>query len=111
MNKSIVLLSAFAAATLAGAAIAQEGPGGPMGRDTDGDGYISRAEVSASAQQNFDRLDTNGDGIVSFEEFEAISLSKFDQTDTNADGLLSREELQAARPERGEGGRRGRRRG
>ncbi len=109
MNKSIVLLSAFVAATLAGAAIAQEQPGGPMGRDTDGDGYISRAEMTAQAQQRFDDIDSNGDGVISFEEYSVGSQSAFDRVDTNADDLLSQEELKAGHTERSE--RRSQRRG
>lgn len=109
MKKSIVLLSALAAATFAGAAFAQEPPAGPMGRDTDGDGYISRAEMTAQVQLRFDEIDSNGDGVISFEEYSVGSQSAFDKADTNADDLLSQEELQAGHTERSE--RRDRRRG
>lgn len=36
--------------------------------DTDGDGQISRAEMRASATQNFQRMDKNGDGVLTEDE-------------------------------------------
>ncbi|MEO1657366.1 MAG: EF-hand domain-containing protein [Pseudomonadota bacterium] len=106
MKLTVSALSITTSVALTAAASAQEGP---VGRDTDGDGFISRAEVSAQAQQRFQSLDTNGDGIISFEEYETVSQTAFDRLDTNGDDLLSREELEAGRAQRGE--RRGRGRG
>ena len=76
MKETIVSISAAALASLVGAAFAQEPPEGAIGRDTDGDGYISRGEVSAQSQRSFDRLDTDGDGIISFDEFDALSQAR-----------------------------------
>ncbi|MEM7739182.1 MAG: hypothetical protein AAF225_00080 [Pseudomonadota bacterium] len=102
MKETIVSISAAALASLVGAAFAQEPPEGAIGRDTDGDGYISRSEVSAQSQRSFDRLDANGDGIISFDEFDALSQARFDRIDTDDDDLLSRDELEAGREQRGD---------
>ncbi|MEM0928784.1 MAG: hypothetical protein AAGI89_05775 [Pseudomonadota bacterium] len=108
MRMTMMFVSAATAALLAGAASAQEPEmGGPLGRDMDGDGFISRDEARQSAQKGFERLDSNGDGVVTLEEFQTISLGRFDQVDADGDDLLSRDELRNARPGNGRS-RRGR---
>jgi hypothetical protein len=67
MKTLLALGAAFAALTMSAAAqpqhqivIQRAGPG--MNADTNGDGWISRAEASAGADAAFARLDTNEDG-------------------------------------------------
>ncbi|MEO1041329.1 MAG: hypothetical protein AAFX52_03480 [Pseudomonadota bacterium] len=106
MKETLFVLGTAVATLLASSAFAQEPPEGPIGRDTDGDGFISRSEVSAQSQRGFERLDSNGDGTISFEEFDAVSQARFERIDTNDDDLLSTDEIESVREQRGE--RRGR---
>ena len=45
---------------------------------------------------NFEEVDTNGDGFLSQAELEAHGAARFATADTNGDGVLSADELQAA---------------
>ena len=79
--------------------------------DTNKDGQLSRAELSAwkkahkgerqaKAAERFKHADTNGDGKLSRAEAEknAPRLAKrFDAIDTNKDGQLTQDELRAYR--------------
>jgi Ca2+-binding EF-hand superfamily protein len=88
--------------------------------DTNHDGFISPAELTAQQnkelqalqaqaraklQQDFKQLDTNKDGSLSFAEFSAVATVKPSQTpaqmisamDTNKDGKVSPAEFQAQR--------------
>ena len=73
---------AMVLATMAGAAAAQTAPllsASPMpGRgmrmmhaDTDGDGFVTRAEAAAQADAQFDGMDANRDGKVTGDEMRA----------------------------------------
>lgn len=88
-----VLLAAAGAAVLAagiaGAALAQSGPGSDGGR------------------HGIFESDANSDGVLTRAEFEAGRTSLFARLDANNDGQLSREEMHAQRGERGERGHRG----
>ncbi len=90
--------------------------------DSNGDGYVTRAEADAAmaAMQQFrgagaggrggipggmdakafDEMDADHDGRVSLAEAKAWALARFDAADTNHDGVLSPEERQAANPPR-----------
>lgn len=49
-----------------------QGPGARTSRlDTDGDGAVSAAEVSAAASQRFQKMDADADGAVTAQEFAA----------------------------------------
>jgi len=104
--------------------ISQDEFGGPAehfsGFDTDGDGYLTREEVTASLQNPPDRngggqgrgngprpgqdgppeldfttLDANGDGMVSTEEFTGPT-ELFALIDTDEDGVITEAELDDA---------------
>lgn len=51
--------------------------------DTDGDGFISRAEREASLKRLFSRIDANGDGRISRAEFEAARRGR-DRSESGA---------------------------
>lgn len=83
--------------------------------DANGDGSVTREERRAS-RANFmqqmresreDRIDANDDGNISRDEFLAEPLARFARMDANNDGQLSADE----RPDRGERGHWGGRRG
>lgn len=111
MKKFALGLSLVAlAVTGAGAAYAQQdahqrgpdhhamhkGGQGMMARhDTDGDGFVSRAEMEAQAAAMFARMDANSDGKIDAADKEARQNRYFDRLDTNKDGQISRAEFAA----------------
>ena len=85
--KKLLILSALAAAGLAGIAAAQTTPTAPattmppmkhhgmgkgMGQDANRDGVISRQEALDAAGKRFDRMDTNHDGRIDASEMKAM---------------------------------------
>jgi hypothetical protein len=75
------------------------------GRDTSGDGKITKAEwnpeISAEDSKKFAVIDANKDGLVTLDEAKAharrkgIYTSTFAEADTNKNGLITREEATA----------------
>lgn len=98
-----------------GAALADRHNGGTQMRptfdalDTDGDGEITRAEMTAHMQSRFDRADADGDGALSREELITRMMARqaerigrradhmIDRHDADGDGHLGMQELQARR--------------
>ncbi len=87
-------------------------------QDTDGDGYLSRAEISAAVlervQKNmdkrlnrmFDRRDTDGDGMISLAELAGgrdRAAKLFERLDTDGDGAISAVDLDAMKKRLGKG--------
>jgi Ca2+-binding EF-hand superfamily protein len=99
--------SAFAGVALAGGGDCDKA-GGHAGRgaarfehiDSNGDGKVDLAELTASREGWLTRVDTNKDGVASQAEIEASMASKrqqhlqkmFEREDANKDGRLTREE-------------------
>jgi hypothetical protein len=91
--------------SLASAAHAQMGPNA----DTDGDGFISRAEQTEAAGRRFDRMDANGDGFIDAAERKAMmdrmrarptgntigGQDPLAGLDTDGDGKISKAEMAA----------------
>lgn len=114
MTKKIILLSSLGAVALAGgAAFAAQGgalSGGPMKRiDANGDGNVTRAEVTAHVEKRFARADANGDGSITEADrtarMEARGERRFERLDADKNGSISRAEWDAgidARAERRE---------
>lgn len=113
---------ALLAALLAPAAVAAQSPaasgmtldqflsrqaGRIMAADTDGDGKVSRAEMSATAERGrdpaklFDRMDRNGDGYLDATEIRDALTRRFRRMDRNGDGILTPDERMAGRTRRG----------
>jgi Ca2+-binding EF-hand superfamily protein len=127
-------LAGAAVSGLTGTALLAQYAGNVARGDTDNDGFISRAEFNARAEERFARMDTNKDGKISADEMQGpgsrmlagavgpdgtvskaaflrLSNDRFDKLDTNHDGKLSDTEMQAMRGRfggRGHGGPGGR---
>ncbi len=69
--------------------------------DANGDGQITRDEMTAHRNARFTTADTDGDGQLSVEEMQAAAQKRsderitkmFEEHDANADGFLSQDEL------------------
>ncbi|MHA7877144.1 EF-hand domain-containing protein [Roseivivax sp.] len=82
---------------------ADEGPRGAAFEtlDTDGNGSLSQAELSARAEARFAEADTDGDGLLTAEEMQAAREARraaresrmIERLDSNGDGALSFAEL------------------
>ena len=74
MRKTIALAmsAGLGLAALAGAALADKGPGMFGRADTNGDGFVSKDEFAAGRNAMFAKLDANGDGALSPEEFKKL---------------------------------------
>ncbi|MDO7840907.1 EF-hand domain-containing protein [Sphingomonas immobilis] len=131
--RKILLAAALAGAAvsgLTGTALLAQYAGNAARGDTDGDGFISRAEFTARAEARFAALDVNRDGKISADEMQGrggrmlsaaagpdgtvtkaaflkLSNDRFDKLDTNHDGKLSDTEMQAMRGHFGGRGGRG----
>lgn len=66
MRKTIafVMSAGLGLTALAGAALAERGPGMFGRADTNGDSFVSKEEFAAGRTEMFARLDANGDGAV-----------------------------------------------
>ncbi|WP_198351000.1 EF-hand domain-containing protein [Flavisphingomonas formosensis] len=78
--------------------------------DSDGDGRISKAEMSAAPARGgrdpsrlFDAMDVNHDGYLDKNEIRAALARRFQRMDANGDGILTPEERMAGRMGRGGG--------
>lgn len=117
MNNKLI----FAITAVLGSTAALAG-GDLKDADTDGDGFISQAEFTASYNQGlaerFARIDSNADGLLSEEELGAAKKERYagrhreaghrkghpvspekvvEHHDTNGDGSLSLAEMEAMR--------------
>lgn len=72
MRKTIALVmsAGLGLTALAGAALADKGPGMFGRADTNGDGFVSKEEFAAGRDKMFARLDANGDGTINQAEVD-----------------------------------------
>ena len=66
--------------------------------DDDGDGKLSRDELSMIARARHDQLDRDDDGVLSFDEFREMGSQRdpettFRRLDADDDGRIARDEL------------------
>ncbi len=115
----MTVLAGLSLLALAGSAVAQEGAArGAMAGfafdriDADGDGRITRAEMSAARRAGFERMDTDGDGVLSAAEIaamrdrarrftqmaEAGGENRLARLDADGDGNLTFEEFDGRMP-------------
>ncbi len=109
MNKRISQLGVLVLASVSTYAIAA----GMQDADTDGDGFVSKAEFTvahtARIEERFARMDTDADGLLSQQEIDAVRENmrgkhkrhgkkrmeaRFTKLDADASGGLSRTELE-----------------
>ena len=94
-----MIIPALGAATMALAlgAAAFAAPGAMRhGPDANGDGTLTRAEVSAQVAERFAKADANGDGVLNEADKAARMGQMFDKIDTDKNGSISRVEFVAA---------------
>jgi Ca2+-binding EF-hand superfamily protein len=61
--------------------------------DTDGDGFVSEAELTRDAAHGFATLDKNGDGKLAPGELAPHDPALFKKVDANGDGFLTFKEV------------------
>lgn len=64
-----------------------------VARDTDGDGFLTAAELPEASREAIARIDRNGDGRISFGEAVGDRIVRFFDADTDRNGLLTLAEL------------------
>ena len=97
MTHKLILASLGALALTAGSAMAQ---GGAMPRDANGDGTVTRAEMSAKLAQQFARMDANSDGKLDAADRTAKRGDRFKKIDGDGNGEISLTEMQTAQSAR-----------
>lgn len=114
MKKQFLIGGGAVATAAIAAAVAFAAPGQMGQADTNGDGSLSKAEVTAMASTHFTKMDVNADGLINAADREAKHKAKFGEIDTDKNGSISEAEFTAAhaarmaeRGERGEGKMRG----
>ncbi|MBB4640665.1 EF-hand domain-containing protein [Rhizorhapis suberifaciens] len=101
MKKTWLIGSATLGGLVLASGLALAAPQGKhFGADANGDGNITRAELSASLEKRFAQFDKNGDGKVTQEERDASRQARFDKhfaaMDKDNNGQISKAEMQAA---------------
>lgn len=100
--KKTTLTLAVAAMALTGTTVIAQGQGTKHDPDTNGDGLVTRAEMTAHADQMFARMDANGDGMINADDRAEHRQQRFADSDTNGDGELSQAEMKAMHEQRKE---------
>ena len=98
MRKLTLSLAAAALALSGGTyAIAQADGPAKRGPDTNGDGVVTKAEMTASMEQMFARMDANSDGVINADDRTARKAERFSQLDADGDGEVTQAEMDAHR--------------
>lgn len=113
MKKFLISTALGAMLVAGGVATAQSnapapgaGPRHGLPGDTNGDGKVTKAELTASLQEKFAKMDLNGDGKITKEERDQLREKRFDdrfaKMDADHNGQISKDEMKAAHEARGE---------
>jgi Ca2+-binding EF-hand superfamily protein len=114
MKRSVLIAALLIGLTPLCAVQAQDMPGQRILQriDTNGDGVISKDEMTAARERLFKRLDRNGDGVIDEKEMESARQAIKDRAevaqarlgnrwrrmDTNGDGKVSEQEFASSMP-------------
>lgn len=101
MKKTWLIGSATLGGLAIAGGIAMAAPHGKFfSADANGDGNVTRAELTASLDKRFAELDSNKDGKITQEERDASRQARFDKhfaaMDKDGNGQISKAEMQAA---------------
>ena len=107
MKKFVPALGAATMALALGAAAYAAPSAMRHGPDANGDGTLTRAEVSAQVAERFAKSDANGDGVLNEADKAARMGQMFDKIDTDKNGSISRAEFTAAHSGMGGAGHEG----
>src|SRR3546814_11883445 len=104
MTKKFLIGSAIAGIMMAGGiAVAAPDSHGPWGADANGDGNLTKVEMTASLDKAFAKFDTNSDGQVTKAELDAKRDARleerFKKVDKDGTGTLSLADIKASKPE------------
>lgn len=114
MMKKLLLSTALGSMLLAGGVavaaphmgMGHHGARGAMMGDTNGDGNITKAELTSAINAHFAKMDPNGDGQVTQAERDAMRQAKMDDRfnamDADKNGQISKAEMAASREARQE---------
>jgi Ca2+-binding EF-hand superfamily protein len=75
------------------AELARDAAAGFSGLDGDHDGSLTPEELGPHDPALFARVDRNGDGVLTFDEIIVHKVSGFEKADRNGDGLVSFDEM------------------
>lgn len=95
--KKRYLIGGIAAAFVTVAAIAAPGMGAGRAKiDTNGDGSITKAEVTAHADNRFAIMDADGNGVIDAGDRQARAKARFAEMDADKSGTLTEAEFVAS---------------
>jgi hypothetical protein len=95
--KKIYILGGLSAALITAAAMAA--PGGGLGRakiDVNGDGNVTKAEVTAHADSRFAVMDADKNGMIDKGDRQARMKARFTEMDADNNGSISEAEFMTA---------------
>src|SRR3546814_17075260 len=105
MTKKFLIGSAIAGIMMAGGiAVAAPDSHGPWGADANGDGNLTKVEMTASLDKAFAKFDTNSDGQVTKAELDAKRDARleerFKKLAKDGNGQISLAEMKASQQDR-----------
>src|SRR3546814_2179933 len=105
MTKKFLSGSSIAGIMMAGGiAVAAPDSHGPWGADANGDGNLTKVEMTASLDKAFAKFDTNSDGQVTKAELDAKRDARleerFKKLDKDGNGQISLAEMKASQQDR-----------
>lgn len=112
LGTAAALALAMAIPVVSQAAAGKAGPGAHLFQqaDKDGDGFVSKAEMTAASEARFTQADADGDGVLTKDEMEAAHekmrqkfdarrgdpAERFAKADADGNGKLTLDEMKAA---------------